>query len=253
MRVGHVPRRDPVRVARPPHHRGCRRRLARLPRRARARDPTAGTCSPPSTRTSRRRREHDRGRARRAARAAVRPRVRRPDRGRQERRDRDRQPVPAHARLQDPARRAGRARGGRHDGRLRDLRERQGLPDVRLRHRAEGRPREPRAHGAHGDRVPPERPPQRRALLVRRRLVARHARLAAQRGRQARGQDHARPGAVQPLGRGRRRQADPARRGLGRDDRVEPLRVRALAADALRRRGRARCAPTSTRSRRCAA
>ena len=54
-------------------------------------------------------------------------------------------------------------------------------------------------------------------------------------GRQARSQDHDRPGAVEPLGRGRRRQADPARRHLGRDGRVEPLRVRALAADALRR------------------
>ena len=48
-------------------------------------------------------------------------------------------------------------------------------------------------------------------------------------------EDHDRPGAVQPLGRRRRRQADPPRRRLGRDDRVEPLRLRSLAADALRR------------------
>ena len=55
------------------------------------------------------------------------------------------------------------------------------------------------------------------------------------RGRRVRPEDHDRPGAVEPLGRGRRRQADPARRRLRRDDRVEPLRVRPLAADALRR------------------
>ena len=54
-----------------------------------------------------------------------------------------------------------------------------------------------------------------------------------------RGEDHDRPGAGQPLGRGRRRQADPAGRRLGRDDRVEPLRLRHLAADALRRLRRA--------------
>ena len=59
--------------------------------------------------------------------------------------------------------------------------------------------------------------------------------LAPQRGREARGHDLDRPGAVEPLGRGRRRQADPARRRLRRDDRVEPLRIRSVAADALRR------------------
>ncbi len=48
-------------------------------------------------------------------------------------------------------------------------------------------------------------------------------------------EDHDRPGAVEPLGRGRRRQADPPRRRLGRDDRVEPLRLRPFAADPLRR------------------
>ena len=148
---------------------------------------------------------------------------------------------------------ARRDRGRRHHGRPRDLRERQGLPDVGVRHRAEGRPREPRPHGAPGHPVLPERPAQRRDLHVRRRLLARHAGVAAQGGREERAQDHDRPGAVQPLGRRRRRQADPAGRRLRRDDRVEPLRLRPLAADALRRPGRARCAPTSTRSRRCAA
>ena len=48
-------------------------------------------------------------------------------------------------------------------------------------------------------------------------------------------EDHDRPGTGEPLGRGRRRQADPPGRRLGRDGRVEPLRVRDLAADALRR------------------
>ena len=55
------------------------------------------------------------------------------------------------------------------------------------------------------------------------------------RGRRVRPEDHDRPRAGEPLGRGRRRQAHPSRRRLGRDDRVEPLRLRALAADALRR------------------
>ena len=51
--------------------------------------------------------------------------------------------------------RGGRGRGGRR------LRERQGLPDVRVGHRAEDRAREPRPHGADGDRVLPERAAQR--------------------------------------------------------------------------------------------
>ena len=76
-------------------------------------------------------------------------------------------------------------------------------------------------------------------VRVRRRLLARHAGVAAQGGRRLRREDHDRPGAVEPLGRGRRRQADPPRRRLRRDDRVEPLRVRPLAADALRRVRRA--------------
>ncbi len=63
--------------------------------------------------------------------------------------------------------------------------------------------------------------------------------MAPERGRSARAEDHDRPGAGEPLGRGRRRQADPARRRLGRDRRVEPLRVRHVAADALRRLRRA--------------
>ena len=54
-----------------------------------------------------------------------------------------------------------------------------------------------------------------------------------------RGEDHDRPGAGEPLGRGWRRQADPAGGRLRRDGRVEPLRVRHLPADALRRLRRA--------------
>ena len=42
------------------------------------------------------------------------------------------------------------------------LREREGLPDVRLGHRPEDRQGQPRAHGAARDRVPPERSAQRR-------------------------------------------------------------------------------------------
>ena len=60
-----------------------------------------------------------------------------------------------------------------------------------------------------------------------------------ERGRLGRAEDHDRPGAGEPLGRGRRRQADPPGRRLGRDGRVEPLRLRHLAADALRRLRRA--------------
>ena len=153
----------------------------------------------------------------------------------EEHRRHHRQPVPPHAAVEAVARRARRARGGRYHRRLRHLRERQGLPDVRIRHRAEDRAREPRPDGAARHPVLPERAAQRRDYTLRRRLLARHAGLAPQRGREERGQDHDRPGAVEPLGRRRRRQADPARRRLGRDDRVEPLRLRPVAADALRR------------------
>ena len=86
-----------------------------------------------------------------------------------------------------------------------------------------------------GIHVPPERAAERRGVHVRRRLLARHAGVADDRRRRVRPEDHDRPGAVEPLGRGRRREADPPRRRLRRDDRVEPLRVRPLAADALRR------------------
>ena len=115
------------------------------------------------------------------------------------------------------------------------VRERQGVPHVRGGHGAEARAREPRADGGERLGVPPERPPEPGRLHVRRRLVGRDAGVAARRGRLERPQDHDRPGAGEPLGRRRRRQADPAGRRVGRDDRVEPLRVRHLAADALRR------------------
>ena len=194
----------------------------------------------------------DRGGAPRARRAGRRADVRRPARRQGERRRDHRQPVPADPLVEAAAGRLRRDRGGGHHRRPRLLREREGLPDVRVGHRAEGRPRQPRADGAERLVVLAERPAEPRRVHVRRRLVGRHARLAAERGRVRRGEDHDRPGAGEPLGRGRRRKADPAGRRLRRDGRVEPLRVRHLAADALRRLRRGRCAPTSTRSRRCA-
>ena len=103
--------------------------------------------------------------------------------GREQRRDRDRQPVPADAAVAHPAGRLRRARGRRHHGRRRRVRERQGLPDVGVRHRAEDRQGQPRAHGAHGHPVLPERPAERGDVHVRRRVLARHAGVAAQGGR----------------------------------------------------------------------
>ena len=167
------------------------------------------------------------------------PALQRAARERHERRHRDRQPVPADAAVAHPPGRLRCARGRRHRRRGRRVRERQGLPDVGVRHRAEDRQGQPRAHGAHGHPVLPERSAERGDVHVRRRLVPRHAGVAAQGGRPLRSQDHDRPGPVESLGRGRRRQADPPRRHLGRDRRVQPLRVRALAADALRRLPRA--------------
>ena len=67
--------------------------------------------------------------------------------------------------------------------RPRRLRQRQGLPDVRGGHGAEARPREPRPDGGERLGLPPERPAEPGRLHVRRRLVGRHARLAAHRGR----------------------------------------------------------------------
>ena len=100
-------------------------------------------------------------------------------------------------------------------------------------------PREPRPDGAERLVVLAERPAEPGCLHVRRRIVGRHAGLAPERGRERGAEDHDRSGAGEPLGRGRRRQADPPRGGLGRDGRVEPLRVRDVAADALRRVRRA--------------
>ena len=181
------------------------------------------------------------------------PTVRRAPGRQVEHRGRDRQPVPSHALVEAPAARVRRDRGRRDHRRPGRLRERQGLPHVRVGHGAEARPREPGADGGERLGVPPERSPERGRLHLRRRLVGRHAGVAAHRGRNGGAQDHDRPGAGEPLGRGRRRQADPARRRLGCDDRVESLRLRHLAADPLRRVCRARCARTSTRWRRCAA
>ena len=244
---------DPVRVARSADDRRLGRRDEGLPRGARARRPGREPARGDLSRRARARRRRDRGGARGARVAGLAGRASRscsPAR----RRSRSSSTTSSARRRSrgccrpcfDALEAAGQA-GGRR------LRERQGLPDVRVGHRAEDRPREPRPDGAARHPVPPERAAERGRLHVRRRLLARHAGLAAQRGRGVRREDHDRPGAVEPLGRGRRRQADPPGRRLRRDDRVEPLRLRPVAADALRRAMRARCAPTSTRSRRCAA
>ena len=205
-----------------------------VPRDARARRPRG---EPPGRRLPRRARAgrgRDRGGTRRARGADLRAAVLGDRRRRIEGRRHHRQPVPADSSVAVAARRIRHYRGGR-EARRRRLCERQGLPDVRLGHRAEARAREPRPDGAARHRVSPERPAQHRGLLVRRRLLARNAGMAAQRGRRVRREDHHRAGPVEPLGRRRRRQAHPAGRLLGRDDRVEPLRLRPLAADALRR------------------
>ena len=194
----------------------------------------------------------DRGGAGGARVAGLRAALLRAARRRDEGRGGHRQPVPADAAVAAAARRVRRDRGGREAGRGR-VRERQGLPDVRVGHRAEDRPREPRPDGAARDPVPPERAAQRRGLHVRRRLLARHAGVADDGGRRVRPEDHDRPGAGEPLGRGRRRQADPARAS-------SPTRrsSRTTAPSSPRRRPTTartpgRCARTSTRWRRCAA
>ena len=181
----------------------------------------------------------DRGRTPSARRAGRRPDVRRPPRGQGQRRRHRRQPVPPDSLVEAPARRLRRDRGGRRDRRPRLLREREGLPDVGDGHRAEARSRQPRAHGAERLVLLAERPAEPGRVHVRRCLVGRHARLAAEGGRVRRREDHDRPGAGEPLGRRRRWEADPPRRRLRRDDRVESLRVRHVAADALRRVRRA--------------
>ena len=231
---------DPVRVARPADDRRLRRRVQGLPRGARARDPRrqpARRDLPGRAGAGRRR---HRGGAD-GARVARHP-------GSQFSEllagatkvavviDNQFRPTPSVAAAAGRLRRdRGRGQAGR-----RRVREREGVPDVGVRHRAEDRPREPRPHGAHGDPVPPERPAQRRRLHLHRGLLARNAGLDALTAvARVRPEDHDRPRAGEPLGRGRRRQADPARRRLRRDDRVEPLRVRPLAADALRRLRRA--------------
>ena len=73
--------------------------------------------------------------------AAVRPALLGADRRQVEHRRHHRQPVPPDAVVEAAAAGARRDRGRRHHRRPRDLRERQGLPDVGVRHRAEGRPR----------------------------------------------------------------------------------------------------------------
>ena len=142
-------------------------------------------------------------------------------------------PTPA---VEAPAARPRRDRGRRDRRRPRRLRERQGLPDVRVGHRAEARPREPRPHGAARHPLLPERAARTPSAYTYVGVSSRgtpvwlHEEVAS-----LRRQDLDRPGAGEPLGRRRRRQADPPRGRLRRDDRVEPLRVRPVAADALRR------------------
>ena len=192
-----------------------------------------------------------------AARAALAAAGRRPDvrgapRRARERRGRDRQPVPADAVLEAAAGGLRRDRRSRDHRRPRVLRQREGLPDVRVGHRAEGRPREPGPHGAERLVVLAERPAERGRVHVRGRLLRGDAGLAARRGRERRGEDHDRPGAGEPLGRRGRRQADPARASSP----TRPSsRTTAPSSRPRRRttaRTSARCAPTSTRWRRCA-
>ena len=172
-------------------------------------------------------------------------------RGQEPPRDRHRQPVPADAAVEAPARRARRGRGRRHRGGRR-LRERQGLPDVGVRHRAEDRPREPRPHGEARHRVLPERAAERRDVHLRRRLLARHAGLAALRGRRgatSRSRS-ARPsrttGARAAAASSSSPASSPTRRSSRTTARSFPRRRRTTAPTP------GRCAPTSTRSRRCA-
>ena len=137
-----------------------------------------------------------------ARRADERADVRGAARRQAERRRRDRQPVPADALLEASPGRLRRDRGCGCHGRPRLLREREGVPDVRVGHRAEGGPREPRADGAERLVVLAERPAEPGCVHVRRRVVRRHAGLAAEPGR------HRRPQASRS---GRRRRTTGAR------------------------------------------
>ena len=94
------------------------------------------------------RRRRDRGRPRRARVAGLGAALLRAVAGSVEGLRDHRQPVPADAAVEAPARPCStRSRPPGKPARGR-LRERQGLPDVRLRHRAEDRQGQPRAHGA---------------------------------------------------------------------------------------------------------
>ena len=211
------------------------------PGHARARDPGRRTSLAAIYPTSRRRSAN----ATEAARAALEspvdgPRFSELLAGKRERRRDHRQPVPADPVVEAASARARRDRGRRQVGDVVVLREREGLPDVRVGHRAEDRQGQPRPHGAPRDRPFHQNDPRNAddytyvGVSSRGTPVWLHKEVA-----RLRRQDHDRPGAVEPLGRRRRRQADPPRRRLRRDDRVEPLRVRPVAADALRRVRRA--------------
>ena len=150
---------------------------------------------------------------------------------RQGRRRRDhRQPVPPDSVLEAPAGRLRRDRRGGDLRRPRVLREREGVPDVGVRHRAEGQRREP---GTDGPAVVLQNDPQNPDVHLRRRLVggtpvwllneaSAELKITISQAR------------ANHWGAEWGRQADPPRRGLGRDGRVEPLRIRDVAPDPLR-------------------
>ena len=139
---------DPVRVDGPARDRRDRRRVEEASGHARTGHPDAesGRARPPRRAAAGCRR--DRRRARGAREPRRRPGLRRdPHRQRQRRRD-HRQPVPPHALLEALATRLRCDRGSRDHRRPRRLRQREGLPDVRVGHGAEARQAESRADGA---------------------------------------------------------------------------------------------------------
>ena len=250
-----TPRCHPVRVDGPADDRRLGRRVEEVTATRSSSRSRRRTCSPRSTRRAGARRRRHRGGARGARVARRRPALLRAARRQGERRRDHRQPVPpdpvsrsccrpcsTRSRPPESATSASCCANGKvfpmSDS---DIEQKIGKDNLarmeRLRHRRSARTTRATPTTTSSSASPRGGTP-----------VWLHKEVAA-----LRRQDHDRPGAVEPLGRRRRRQADPPRRRLRRDDRVEPLRLRAVAADALRRVRRARCARTSTRSRRCAA
>ena len=149
---GHDHRGDPLRVARPADDRRVGGRGQGHARHAVARDPDG---EPPRRDLPRRAgagRRRDRGGPRpRSSPRSSGPRFTELHRDGDEGLRDHRQPVPADAAVAAAAPRARRDRGRREAGGDRVC-EREGLPDVRLGHRAEDREGQPRAHGAPRDR-----------------------------------------------------------------------------------------------------